>query len=86
MNIFSLKPAICYIDQKLAVYRIHSSSMARNRRQMADGFRMALIRQRRKHLPAGAAWWLITLKMVMVKYGYHLHMAKKVLLKKSGAS
>ncbi|MBN2109292.1 MAG: glycosyltransferase family 2 protein [Deltaproteobacteria bacterium] len=86
MNIFSLKPAICYIDQKLAVYRIHSSSMARNRRQMADGFRMVLIRQRRKHMPSGAAWWLITLKMVMVKYGYHLHMAKNALLKKFGAS
>jgi glycosyltransferase involved in cell wall biosynthesis len=86
MNIFSLKPEICYIDQKLAVYRIHGSSMARNRLQMADGFRMALIRQRRKYLVASAAWWLITLKMFMVKYGYHLHMAKKVLYKKIGVS
>ncbi len=46
---FSLKPRICHIDRTLAVYRIHSSSMARNRRRMADGFRMALILQRRKY-------------------------------------
>jgi glycosyltransferase involved in cell wall biosynthesis len=82
MNIFRLNPAICYIDQKLAVYRIHSASMARNRRQMAEGFRTALVRHRRKYPLSGAAWWLITLKLFMVKYGYYLHIMKKELHEK----
>jgi|APIni6443716594_1056825.scaffolds.fasta_scaffold126820_1 glycosyltransferase involved in cell wall biosynthesis len=82
MNIFSLKPRICHIDRTLAVYRIHSSSMARNRRRMADGFRMALILQRRKYPLTSAEWWLITLKMLMVKYGYFLHIIKKRCVKR----
>jgi glycosyltransferase involved in cell wall biosynthesis len=86
MNIFTLKPAICYIDRKLAVYRIHDSSMARNRRQMAEGFHTALVSQRRKYSLSNAAWWLITLKMCMVKYGYYLHIMKKELHKKLGLS
>ena len=45
MNIFRLNPEVFYVNQKLAIYRRHESSMARDRLSMKNGF----IRAIRKH-------------------------------------
>ena len=46
LRIFALKPSICYIDAKLAVYRFQSQSMCRDLRRMRRGFLMAIKKQR----------------------------------------
>ena len=49
MNIFSLKPKVYYIDQQLAIYRIHTDSMVYNRKIMKTGFIKAIHSQRRRY-------------------------------------
>jgi hypothetical protein len=49
MQIFACTPALGYVDEELAIYRIHSNSMCRNRGRMRRGF-LAAIRKQTKLL------------------------------------
>lgn len=45
MTIFRFKPSVFYIPKQLVTYRIHSSSMSRNYKQMKLGFQAAIKKQ-----------------------------------------
>lgn len=47
MRIFALRPVVKYIDQKLAIYRIHYNSMCYDRVKMRYGFLKALHKQKK---------------------------------------
>jgi len=49
MRIFALKPPVCYVDAKLAAYRLHAASLSRDRRRMRRGFLQAIARQRARY-------------------------------------
>ena len=47
MQIFACMPALGYVDEELAIYRVHPSSMCRNRGTMRRGFLKAIRKQQR---------------------------------------
>jgi glycosyltransferase involved in cell wall biosynthesis len=49
MTIFSLNPAIRFIDKPLAIYRIRNDSLCRNRTRMREGYLSAIDKQILKH-------------------------------------
>jgi glycosyltransferase involved in cell wall biosynthesis len=48
VNIFRLRPAVAYLDKKLAIYRVSEGSMSRNMIRMGEGFLQVLDNQRNK--------------------------------------
>jgi glycosyltransferase involved in cell wall biosynthesis len=49
MRILELKPALCYVDQTLALYHRRPGSLSANRRRMRRGFLRAVDLQLRRH-------------------------------------
>jgi glycosyltransferase involved in cell wall biosynthesis len=47
MRIFALNPAICFVDEELALYRRHDEAMCSNERAMREGYLMAISKQQR---------------------------------------
>jgi hypothetical protein len=70
MNIFSLKPEVYYIDQQLAIYRIHTDSMVYNRKIMKTGFIKAIHSQRRRYNREDIEYKLLTKKIRLTKRSY----------------
>lgn len=70
MRIFSLNPQIRYLDEQMAIYRIHRNSMARNRVKMREAFLKALRKQRRLFRSAPELVRLIDDKVKDVKECY----------------
>jgi len=49
MNILRYKPRVYFVEKELAIYRIGSSSMSRNYKQMKRGFLQAIKKQQRNY-------------------------------------
>jgi glycosyltransferase involved in cell wall biosynthesis len=46
MSLFRQKPVVKYVDQKLATYRIQPNAITRDKKQMKEGFLLAITRQK----------------------------------------
>ena len=70
MNIFSIKPTIYYVDQKLAIYRIRSKSMCANDKLMLAGFLQAIKGQQQKYGREAREYSLLEQKLKITKKAY----------------
>ncbi len=68
MNIFRTNPAVFYLPEQLATYRIHSSSMSRNYKQMKRGFMTAIKKQLNYSKPFSSENIFLIIKYLRVKF------------------
>lgn len=67
MTIFRYNPSVFYVPEQLATYRIHSSSMSRNYKQMKLGFQVAIKKQLNNFEPFSLEYLLLLLKYIRVE-------------------
>lgn len=73
MQIFSLKPAISFVNQELAVYRINENSMCRDLTSMRRGFLKAIRKQKRLLSSDQEMHRLLQRKLQMTEWEYLEH-------------
>lgn len=81
MNLFRLNPIIFYIDQKLAIYRLHESSMARYRLSMKNGFLQAIRKQQLFFPKNSTEQKLLARKRKQVLHSYSLYKLGRIVKK-----
>ena len=65
-----MKPKIYFIDQKLAIYRMHIDSRAHDRVMMKNGFIKAICKQRSRYNRKSIEYKLLTDKIRITKHNY----------------
>jgi len=73
MNIFRLNPEVFYVDKKLAIYRLHESSMVRDRLSMKNGFIQAIRKHRYSFPENSIEHKLLIRKRIQVLHSYSLY-------------
>ena len=68
MSIFRFKPEVSFVPLELATYRVHSSSMSRNYKQMKIGFLKAVRKQQKNFPLLSTEFLLLTLKYLRIKF------------------
>lgn len=62
MNLFRQRPMVSFIPKELAIYRVHSSSMSRNYKEMKIGFIKSIKKQRKNFSVFSIEYLLLTSK------------------------
>lgn len=70
MQVFSLKPSIKYVNEKMAFYRIHDTARTRDGRLLRDGFLKALRKQQAIFAGDTEMSALLARKIRMTKHAY----------------
>ena len=78
MMVFRLNPQIFYIDQKLATYRIRSTSMARDKNASLKGFLLAINKQKGLYNKNSKEYKLLTRKAWITRVAYKLRVVIKM--------
>jgi len=78
MNVLRLNPKIFYIDQKLAIYRVHENSMAQDKASMKNGFAQAIRKQQRFYQKNSIEYKLLSNKLTQVLHSRSLYKLGKI--------
>lgn len=75
MRILAFDPCVVHIDSKLAVYRVHATSMSHQRKEMGKGFLSAVRKQKKQLKDDHEVVELLNLQLVKIKKRYHFYLS-----------